>query len=81
MPTDDAAGPEAPAPRAQEPWDYARFVGIYNRIAKERSGWFHEPRGNTEEALRARYHAFPWAFPDVETFADGLYVWDQNINL
>jgi hypothetical protein len=81
MPTDDAAGPDAPEPGTQEPWDYARFVEIYNRIARERSGWFYEPRDNTAEALGARYHAYPWAFPDLETFAEGLYVWEQNINL
>lgn len=65
----------------QEPWDYARFVDTYNAVAMARGGWYYEPDGRTEDEMRERYHRGPRHFPDIETFAEGLFTWDQRLNL
>jgi hypothetical protein len=69
------------ARRTQEPWDHARFVEIYNRFAKERGGWFYEADGRTEDEMGARYRYYPEVYPDLKTFADGLFIWEQRLNL
>ena len=62
---------------AQEPWDFARVVELYNARAKSSGGWFFEPDGRTEGDLRAGYLYYPQYFPDLATFAEGLYYNDQ----
>lgn len=70
-----------PSAVGQEPWDYDRFVETYNRIAKARGGWRFEADGRTPEELRRRYHAYPEHYPTIDAFAEGLFGWDQRLNL
>jgi hypothetical protein len=69
----DAAG--------QEPWDHERFLETYNRIAKARGGWRFEANGRTPEELRRRYQRYPQDTPTIESFAEGLFMWDQMYSL
>lgn len=64
----------------QEPWDFVRMIEIYDRLADERGGW-HFEHDRTEEVLRARYLGSPDGFPDLQHFAEGLFIWDQRLNL
>jgi hypothetical protein len=64
----------------QEPWDHARFVAAYNRLADERGGW-HFEGDRAEEDLRARYLRSPETYPDLAAFTEGLFIWDQRVNL
>lgn len=50
---------EPGAQPAQEPWDFARVVELYNARAKHSGGWFFEADGRTEEDLRASYLYYP----------------------
>jgi hypothetical protein len=72
--------PDPGAP-AQEPWDYGRFLEAYNRIAIERGGWRYEADGRTPEELRQRYLKYAEHTPTIEVFAEGLFGWDQRLNL
>jgi hypothetical protein len=76
----------SPFPRAtvnadQEPWDYERFLETCNGFATARGSWYYEADGRTAEELRERYHRSPREFPDIRTFAEGLFIWDQGLNL
>jgi|GEM_PF-6848803 len=63
----------------QEPWDHARFVEAYDAIADARGGWHYEADGRTPEELRERYHSYPDSFVDLHTFAEGLFISDQQM--
>jgi hypothetical protein len=65
----------------QEPWDYERMVRIYNRLAEERGGWHLEEQERTPQELKARYEKSPETYPDLPSFAEGLFIWDQRVNL
>jgi hypothetical protein len=65
----------------QEPWDYGRMVRIYNRLAEERGGWHLEEQERPAEELRRRYENSPETYPDLLSFADGLFTWDQRVDL
>lgn len=64
--------------QAQEPWNYARVVELYNDIARGSSGWFFEAKGRTEENLRGQYRHYPGLYPDLQAFAQGLYDYEQR---
>lgn len=65
----------------QEPWDYDQFLETYNRIANARGGWRFGADGRTPDELRRRYLAYPQDAPTIESFAEGLFTWDQGLNL
>jgi hypothetical protein len=63
----------------QEPWSYETFLAIYNRIAEERGGWHYD--GNIPEAeLEQRYRQGQY-WSTVEEFAEGLFIWEQRVNI
>jgi GNAT superfamily N-acetyltransferase len=64
----------------QEPWDYDRFLEIYNGIAKERGGWVFEADGRTPDVLRERYHSYPEHYTSLYEFAYGLFYSDQRMD-
>ena len=66
---------------AQEPWDYERFVAIYNAIALDRAGWRYEADGRTPDELGERYRSSPATYPTLRDFAEGLFIWEQRLNL
>ncbi|HEU0299266.1 MAG TPA: hypothetical protein VFR37_07430 [Longimicrobium sp.] len=70
-----------PGEPVQEPWDYDRFLETYNRIAIERGGWRYEADGRTPEELGQRYLYYPEYYPTIEVFAEGLFGWDQRLDL
>jgi hypothetical protein len=65
--------------RDQEPWDYDRFLEMYNAIAKMRGGWVFEADGRTPDVLEERYHSYPQHYPDLSTFAEALLISDQRV--
>jgi hypothetical protein len=67
-------------PAAQEPWDYDRFVAAYNALAEERGGWHYEA-DVAPEVLAARYANSPATYPTIAAFAEGLFIWEQRVNL
>ena len=77
MTSPDGAGSRGPA---QEPWSYTEFVARYDAIAIERGGWRFE-HDRTDEQLRGRYQRSPETYPTLASFAEGLFVWDQRVNL
>jgi len=84
--TTHAPGDAAPdaardSPEVQEAWEYDRFVAIYNRIAEEQGGWHYEADGRTPEEMRARYERSPGTYPTIAKFAEGLFIWEQRVNL
>jgi hypothetical protein len=66
---------------AQEPWDYARFLELYNGVAVRRGGWYYEADGRTEDDLRRQYLRLPGDYPDLERFAEALFEQDQRFPL
>lgn len=66
---------------AQEPWDYERFVAIYNAIASDRGGWHYEPDGRTPGEMSERYRRSPVTYPTLRAFAEGLFIWEQRLNV
>jgi ligand-binding SRPBCC domain-containing protein len=64
----------------QEPWNFQRLVEHYNRLADERGGWHYD--GSTPEAeLQTRYSKSPRTYPTMEAFAEGLFIWEQRVNI
>jgi hypothetical protein len=49
-------------------------------MAEEQGGWHYE--GDTPAAeLERRYRSSPASWPDIQTFASGLFIWEQRVNL
>jgi hypothetical protein len=64
----------------QEPWDFEAFVALYDARAEAAGGWRYD--GDVGEAtLRARYLASPETYPTLDAFAEGLFIWEQRLDL
>jgi hypothetical protein len=64
---------------AQEPWDYARCLDLYNGMAERCGGWYYEADGRTEDDLRCQYLRLRGDYPDLERFAGALFERDQQV--
>jgi hypothetical protein len=64
----------------QQPWSYETFVASYNRFGTERGGWQWDENIPKEE-LERRYIHSPETYPTIEAFAEGLFIWEQRVNI
>ncbi|HEY9843499.1 MAG TPA: hypothetical protein V6D23_23715 [Candidatus Obscuribacterales bacterium] len=65
----------------QEEWDYLKFLTEYDALADARGGWHYEADGRTPEEHAAEYASSPEIYPTIYDFAEGLFIWEQRLNI